>query len=476
VLLKLGWHRFMILERFHGLLLVRELVQSILVLISYVLWVVLFYIFYGSNKFDLNLYLRYGCFLLIFLLAQSLYWVNHNRMSLYRIGSVGKNAVFKFGWISFAILLFLAATKDQSVSRSFLFSWLIVVFVVLLINENWVLDRLFGASSFLNSNNVRAFVYGGAPENPEVRNWLMQCSQFGVELVGVITNSKIGWDSFGIPVVGAEDSFDELLDNHRIGLLVVVSDRYGKFNNVVINKCERRGIRFVVCFDYSIVKQYKHSVCPISRIPLLVSRSEPLQNPINMFLKRLLDILVSLCVVIIILPIMAFLVWGLHRIFSPGNLFYTQKRSGVGNAEFTILKFRTMHETNNRPDVQATINDGRVFTGGRLLRKMSIDELPQFINVLLGHMSVVGPRPHLWEHSLKWAEDMHQYHLRSLVKPGITGLAQIRGYRGEAKSENDIRLRVFSDIEYIEIWSIWLDFEIIAKTAFQVLFPPRTAY
>jgi exopolysaccharide biosynthesis polyprenyl glycosylphosphotransferase len=466
----------MILERFHGLLLLREVVQSIFVLISYVLWVVVFNSFYGSDKFDFNLYIRYGAFLFVILLAQVLYWANRNRSSLYRIGSVGKNAVFKFGWISFAFLLFFLITKDQSVSRLFLFSWFVVVLVVLLVTENGVLDRSFGAGSLSASSNVRAFVYGGAPKNQRVRNWLMQCSQFGVELVGVVTNSTISWDGFGIPVVGTEDSFDEFLDNNSIGLLVVVSDSYENVDNIILDKCERRGIRFVVCFDYPIVKQYNYSVCPITRILLLVPRSEPLQNPINMILKRLVDILVSSCVVLIVLPIMAFLVWVFHRVFSPGNLFYKQKRSGVGNAEFTILKFRTMHETNRRQDVQATINDGRVFTGGRLLRKMSIDELPQFINVLLGDMSVVGPRPHLWEHSLKWAEDMHQYHLRSLVKPGITGLAQIRGYRGEAKSENDIRLRVLSDIEYIEIWSIWLDIEIIVKTAFQVVFPPRTAY
>jgi exopolysaccharide biosynthesis polyprenyl glycosylphosphotransferase len=466
----------MIIERFHGLLLVREMVQSVLVLILYVLWVVGFYIFYGNDKFDLNLYLRHGAFLLVFQLIQVLYWANQNQMRLYRIGSVGKDAFLKFGWISFTFLLFIVITKDQSVSRFFLFSWLIVVFVVLLITENAVLDQLFGASSFLTNKSVRAFVYGGAPKNQGVRNWLMRCSQFGVEIVGVVTNSKIGWDSFGIPVVGAEDSFDELLDNHSIGLLVVVSDGYDKVNNVVINKCERRGIRFVVCFDYPMVGQHRNSVCPITRIPILVPRSEPLQNPINMILKRIVDILVSSCVIIIVLPIMVFLVWVLHRMFSPGCLFYKQKRSGIGNAEFTIFKFRTMHERNHRQDVQATITDERVFTGGRLLRKMSIDELPQFINVLIGDMSVVGPRPHLWEHSLKWAEDLHQYHLRSLVKPGITGLAQIRGYRGEARSENDIRLRVFSDIEYIEVWSIWLDFEIIVKTAFQVVFPPRTAY
>jgi exopolysaccharide biosynthesis polyprenyl glycosylphosphotransferase len=466
----------MILERFRGLVLAGEAMQSILLLVSYVLWVGVFYIFYGSDRFDLDLYFRYGAFLLMSLLIQVLYWANRDRMLFYRIGSAGKNAGLKFGWISFAFLLFLAIIKDRSISRSFLFSWFILVFIVLLITENWFLGRSFGAGSYITSKRVRAFVYGGAPKNQAVRNWLMQCSQLGVDLIGVVANNKISWDGFGVPVVCAEDSFDEFLDNNSIGLLVVISDGDGKVNNVVLDKCERRGIRFVVCFDYPMLRQSHYSVCPVTRTLLLFPRIEPLQNPINTILKRMLDILVSSCVVIVVLPITAIFVWAIHRVFSPGNLFYKQKRSGLGNAEFTIIKFRTMHETNDRQDVQATRTDGRVFTGGRLLRKMSIDELPQFINVLMGDMSVVGPRPHLWEHSVKWAEDMHQYHLRSLVKPGITGLAQIRGYRGEATSKNDIRLRVLSDIEYIEGWSIWLDFEIIVKTAFQVVFPPKTAY
>jgi lipopolysaccharide/colanic/teichoic acid biosynthesis glycosyltransferase len=291
-----------------------------------------------------------------------------------------------------------------------------------------------------------------------------------------VTNAKIGWDSFGIPLLGAEDSLDRILDKQNISLIVVISSGYDKVNHIILDKCERRGIRFIVCFDYALARQHYYSVCPMTRIPLLVPRREPLQNPINIVLKRIVDIIVSSCVIIFIMPVSVVFVWVLHRMFSPGKLFYKQKRSGVGNIEFTIVKFRTMHEANHRQDVQATRTDGRVFAGGRMLRKMSIDELPQFINVLIGDMSVVGPRPHLWEHSLKWAEDMHQYHLRSLVKPGITGLAQIRGYRGEARSENDIRLRVLSDIEYIENWSIWLDLEIIFKTAFQVVFPPKTAY
>jgi exopolysaccharide biosynthesis polyprenyl glycosylphosphotransferase len=466
----------MILERFHGLLFVREFVQSVLVLISYVIWVALFHAFYGSENFDLNLYLRYGIVVLLLLLTQVVYWGNRKRMGSYGIGSIGKNAVFKSGWISFAFLLFLTITKDHSVSRFFLFSWLTVAFSVLMITENEFFDRLFGAGSCLASKKVRAIVYGDPPEYQGVRNWLTQSPRFGVELVGLVTNAKIGWDSFGIPLLGAEDSLDRILDKQNISLIVVISSGYDKVNHIILDKCERRGIRFIVCFDYALARQHYYSVCPMTRIPLLVPRREPLQNPINIVLKRIVDIIVSSCVIIFIMPVSVVFVWVLHRMFSPGKLFYKQKRSGVGNIEFTIVKFRTMHEANHRQDVQATRTDGRVFAGGRMLRKMSIDELPQFINVLIGDMSVVGPRPHLWEHSLKWAEDMHQYHLRSLVKPGITGLAQIRGYRGEARSENDIRLRVLSDIEYIENWSIWLDLEIIFKTAFQVVFPPKTAY
>jgi len=205
-------------------------------------------------------------------------------------------------------------------------------------------------------------------------------------------------------------------------------------------------------------------------------RDEPLQSPANRLIKRSIDIIFSLPVVLFVLPIAAAIIWLLQRIYSPGPIFYWQPRAGLENIEFKVLKFRTMHVHN--PDVtrQATVGDKRIFPGGTIFRKHSLDELPQFWNVLRGDMSIVGPRPHLLEHNERFAKVMNSYYIRAFVKPGITGMAQIKGYRGETKRDEDLMHRIQWDLYYIENWSLELELRIIFKTAEVVFFPHETAY
>jgi lipopolysaccharide/colanic/teichoic acid biosynthesis glycosyltransferase len=204
-------------------------------------------------------------------------------------------------------------------------------------------------------------------------------------------------------------------------------------------------------------------------------RKEPLENPLNRMAKRTLDIAVSLPVILFILPPITLAVWIVQRLHSPGPVFFRQMRAGIQNNQFLIWKFRTMH-LNDQPARQATVNDARIYPGGDLMRRLSIDELPQFLNVLGGTMSVTGPRPHLIEHNEQFAREIASYPIRTVVKPGITGLAQIRGFRGEARTSNDIALRLESDISYLENWRLTLDLIIIMRTAWQMFFPPPTAY
>lgn len=199
-------------------------------------------------------------------------------------------------------------------------------------------------------------------------------------------------------------------------------------------------------------------------LPILSLRRVPLQDSVNLFFKRLTDIIISLAVVVFVLswltPIIALFI----KKESDGPVFFKQIRNGINYEEFSCLKFRSMIVNENAHKLQATKGDTRVTKIGAFLRKTSLDEMPQFINVLLGDMSVVGPRPHMIKENDKYYKTVDKYMLRHVIKPGITGLAQVSGYRGEVEKESDIVNRIKFDIYYLENWSILLDVKIILRT------------
>ncbi len=211
-------------------------------------------------------------------------------------------------------------------------------------------------------------------------------------------------------------------------------------------------------------------------LPILSLRDIPLHNPINAFVKRLFDILFSLLMIfgllIWITPLLAILIWMESR----GPLFFMQKRTGLDNNEFYCYKFRSMAMNRDADKQQASKGDMRVTRVGKFIRKTSIDELPQFYNVLFGQMSVVGPRPHMVKHTDEYAGKVDKYMVRHFVKPGITGLAQVRGYRGEVQKESDIQNRIKFDVFYIENWSFLLDIKIIIQTIINMFKGDEKAY
>jgi putative colanic acid biosynthesis UDP-glucose lipid carrier transferase len=205
-------------------------------------------------------------------------------------------------------------------------------------------------------------------------------------------------------------------------------------------------------------------------------REEPLESPVNRFLKRILDLVIAVPVVVLVLPFVTSLVWLFQSRQSPGPVMIRQERVGMMGQRFMMFKYRTMHVNHGDMARQASKHDERIYPAGRWLRRLSIDELPQFINVLLGDMSVVGPRPHLEQHEELWIQAMRNYVIRRFVRPGITGYAQVKGYRGEVHSNMDVQNRVEQDIYYLENWSFSLDMVIILKTVRHCVVPPRTAY
>jgi putative colanic acid biosynthesis UDP-glucose lipid carrier transferase len=202
----------------------------------------------------------------------------------------------------------------------------------------------------------------------------------------------------------------------------------------------------------------------------------PFEFAENFYVKRVFDIGFSICVCIFILSWLTPILWMLVRLESKGPLIFKQKREGINGKEFICYKFRSMALNNFSDQVHATKYDARITKMGAFLRKTSMDELPQFFNVLFGDMSVVGPRPHLESLSLEYQKEVNDYLKRHILKPGITGLAQISGYRGEIKKRSDIKNRVRLDIFYIENWSFLLDLKIIIQTILNVFEGDEKAY
>ncbi|MCL4117186.1 UNVERIFIED_CONTAM: hypothetical protein GTU68_045242 [Idotea baltica] len=210
--------------------------------------------------------------------------------------------------------------------------------------------------------------------------------------------------------------------------------------------------------------------------PILTLRNIPLEDSVNQLIKRLFDILFSFTVIVFLLSWLTPLLAILIRIESKGPIFFKQSRNGFNYKEFDCYKFRSMTPNKNAHLYQATRGDQRVTRIGKFIRKTSIDELPQFFNVLFGDMSVVGPRPHMVSHTDMYAKRIDKFMVRHFVKPGITGLAQVSGFRGEIETDKDIINRVKYDIFYIENWSILLDIKIIVQTALNAVKGEEKAY
>lgn len=210
-------------------------------------------------------------------------------------------------------------------------------------------------------------------------------------------------------------------------------------------------------------------------IPVLSIYRTYLDDPITKIIKRLFDIVFSILVIVFLLSWLVPLLAILIKIESKGPVFFRQGRPGIDEQEFFCFKFRSMR-VNQTTEKEASKNDPRVTRIGRFIRKTSLDEMPQFLNVLIGDMSVVGPRPHLWSQNKVYGNRIKKYMMRHYVKPGITGLAQVKGFRGEIESDEEMRTRIKYDVFYIENWSLIMDIKIIIQTVINIFKGEEKAY
>ena len=376
----------------------------------------------------------------------------------------------------FALFLLLVLTKDRFLSRVFFTSFVPALYLMLLWT-NHRLPRHLAGKFFKGSRAERTLLVGSVARADKLKGWLGRKEGLGFRCIGILTNEPCNRTPLGLTVLGTETDLERvLLEEHvsQVILLDFLRDHAAQRN--LVRPILAHGARMHILSVSADILGHPIAIEQDEGFHFIALHEEPLENPVSRLLKRALDLAVAIPAVVIFLPVCGAVVWLLQRIQSPGPLFYLQTRAGLQNEEFKIFKFRTMRTDHGDDAKQATDRDDRVYPAGRFLRRFSIDEIPQFLNVLRGEMSVVGPRPHLIEHNRQFAEALEHYHSRAYVKPGLTGLAQVRGFRGETRTMDDIRQRVESDLVYLESWSLLLDVGLILRTFWQVCFPPRTAY
>lgn len=370
--------------------------------------------------------------------------------------------------------LFLVLTKDDAISRAFLFTYIPMAYVAM------VLFTRYGAFPLLKSmqrrEHQKLLLIGMPGDLAKVESLLEKARFFGLDPVGMVTEAPAEELPSDLPKLGEPHEVLRVLESSEIdSVFILSSPRDRRVLGEWMRSAERHGCRLSMVNDLDVFLQRRLSYFRCDNLDLIELREEPLQSPINRMLKRAFDVVVSLPVAMLVLPPLMLLVWILQRLQAPGPLFFRQIRSGIDNESFTILKFRTMYDEKFDSARQASREDPRVFPAAKWLRRFSLDEFPQFFNVLTGQMSIVGPRPHMVQHDEVFARIMSNYAIRGFVKPGLSGLAQIRGFRGETATTEDVVRRVEADLEYIESWSIMLDVRIVWQTLLQMIRPPDGA-
>jgi exopolysaccharide biosynthesis polyprenyl glycosylphosphotransferase len=366
--------------------------------------------------------------------------------------------------VAVGISLFLVATKDKGISRIFLFSWLPVLYGVLLAANRFLPEKI--AQTLSKETRDRAIFLGGPDSLQALAGWREYQATLGTEFIEYKAEFSISDLSH----------LEQLIRRQNATQLIVTEIPELKYNlHYIIDVCERLGVRLLVFSNFENLFRHKVTFIEDAGLQFIALRDEPLESPHNQAIKRVLDVILALPIVVIVLPVITGFVWLAQRLQSPGPVFFRQQRAGLKGRNFTILKFRTMHAHDTPQARQVTEGDSRLYPIGSWLRRTSLDELPQFLNVLRGEMSLVGPRPHLIEHNEQFARVMRNYYIRTAVKPGITGLAQVRGFRGETRTEQDVIRRVESDISYLETWTLSLDLVILLRTLWQIIRPPKTA-
>ncbi|GHT32619.1 undecaprenyl-phosphate glucose phosphotransferase [Bacteroidia bacterium] len=378
-----------------------------------------------------------------------------------------------FLFILFATcLIFLNVGDALATFLIVLYATSVVVFPI------WrVLVRIFVKMYRRRGYGLKRIVIVGAGKNGmELYRLMNEELAYGFTIAGFFDDNVALKDV--IPnYLGNTDEVNEYVANHDIDeIYCTLPGTQDEKILKLLNYAEKKMVRFYIVPEF--YRNVKKSLIMemMESIPLLSIRREPLQAAYNRALKRTFDIIFSIFVLVAIYPFLYIILGLLIKLSSPGPILFKQKRTGIYGHEFECYKFRTMKVNEEADTAQAAKDDPRKTRLGDFLRKTNLDEFPQFLNVLMGDMSVVGPRPHMLKHTEEYSALINKYMVRHLVKPGVTGWAQVTGYRGETKTLEQMEGRIKRDVWYIENWSFVFDLKIIVVTVLNMFKGERNAY
>ena len=373
-------------------------------------------------------------------------------------------------FIAFSIVKSVAGTLSVATAFPDLWfpAWLGLAFVLLMTTRS-VAHVLLARCARRGLFDTSIAIYGAGRIAMKLQEHVRRYPD-GTRLVGVYDDRQDPQrvDMSGLPMAGR---LKDLIEAGRKGIIdeiiVALPQAADQRTTEISRKLEQLPVRIRVCTyiasDLIDADPTRHKVSSLGPLGLLDVKSKPMADwsPI---LKSVEDLVVALVLVVVAAPLMALIALAI-RLDSPGPIFFRQRRHGLNNRVIEVLKFRTMRVLEDGAEIkQATRDDPRITRVGKWLRRLSLDELPQLINILKGEMSLVGPRPHALVHNEYYGDMLERYANRHQVKPGITGWAQINGFRGELQAAEDMQRRVEHDLHYIDHWSIWLDLRILLLT------------
>ncbi|TKS57062.1 exopolysaccharide biosynthesis polyprenyl glycosylphosphotransferase [Mesohalobacter halotolerans] len=410
-----------------------------------------------------------------FCIFHALAWVilslKTNYYEVYRFTKISRIlslAFEQFFIFSLLVFFYLTIYKGFDLEVVEIFKLLILSYITILgfkLSVNFLLKRY---RKFYNGNLRKTIIIGDNLRTHQLKSFFNQNPEFGYKFLKMFCTK--GKDDY------LEQSFKYVIENGVDEIYCSMAELTQEQINTVVNFADNnlRVLKFLPDTKDIYAKQLK--VDYYGYLPILSLRQIPIEEPFNQFIKRSFDFIFSLLVVVIILSWLTPLVAILIKLESKGPVFFKQKRNGLNYREFVCFKFRSMRPNTEVETEWVKPSDDRVTKIGKFIRKTSIDELPQFYNVLLGDMSVVGPRPHPVSHTEMFVGKIDKFMVRHFVKPGITGLAQVSGYRGEIETDKDIINRVKYDIFYLENWSVFLDIKIVLMTIFNAFKGDKKAY